>query len=70
MPYFEIVYSDDATTKALTFSKVLARDRTEAAAVAMRGLAKAQATHGAKCYRVLDGLGMMVARSPTAFSGS
>lgn len=70
MPYFEIVYSDDPTTKALSSSKVLARDRTEAAAAAMGGLAIAQAAHGAKCYRVLDGLGMVVARGPTAPSGS
>ncbi len=64
MPYFEIVYSEGATTKALTSAKVQARNRTEAACDALKGLAKAQASHGAKCYRVLDGLGMVVARGP------
>lgn len=63
MPYFEIVYSAEATSKALTSRKVLARTRKEAAADALKGLARANADHGAKCYRVLDGLGMVVARS-------
>ena len=64
MPYFEIVYSEEATTKALSSTKVQARNRTDAAADALKGLAGAQAAHGAKCYRVLDGLGMVVARGP------
>lgn len=62
MPYFEIVYSQDATSKALLSTKVLVRGRTEAAASAQKGLAAAQRDHGATCYRVLDGLGMVVAR--------
>ena len=64
MPYFEIVYSEEATTKALSSTKVQARSRTEAVADAQKGLPNAQAVHGAKCYRVLDGLGMVVARGP------
>ena len=64
MPWFEIVYSDDPTGKALSSDKVSARDRTEAAAAAMNGFANAQAAHGAKCYRVVDGVGMVVARGP------
>jgi hypothetical protein len=68
MPYFEIVYSEDATGKALSSTKVQSRDRTEAAAHAAKGLAEAEASHGAKCYRVLDGLGMVVARGATPSS--
>jgi glucose-6-phosphate isomerase len=64
MPYFEIVYSEEATSKALTSKKVQARNRTEAATDALKGLADAQSAHGAKCFRVLDGLGMVVARGP------
>jgi len=68
MPWFEIVYSEDPTSKALSSDKVVARDRTEAAAVAMRGFANAQTVHGAKCYRVIDGLGLVVARGPKGIS--
>jgi hypothetical protein len=64
MPWFEVIYSEDVTSKALSSEKVAARDRMEAAAAAMNGFAKAQSQHGAKCYRVLDGLGMVVARGP------
>ena len=64
MPWFEIVYAEEVVGKALASQKVSARDRTEAAAAAMQGFAYAQATHGAKCYRVLDGSGMVVARGP------
>jgi hypothetical protein len=62
MPWFEVVYSEDAASKALSSDKVVARDRTEAAAAAMRGFAKARVAHGAKCYRIIDGQGMVVAR--------
>lgn len=68
MPWFEIVYSVDVASKALSLDKVIARDRTEAAAMAMRGFADAQTGHGAKCYRVIDGMGMVVARGPKAIS--
>jgi hypothetical protein len=64
MPWFEIAYSDDPTSKALRTDKIFARDRSEAADAAMNGFASAQTTHGAKCYRVLDGLGLVVARGP------
>lgn len=64
MPWFEIVYSEDVASKALSSNKLLARDRTEAAAAAMRGFANARTVHGAKCYRVIDGLGLVVARGP------
>jgi hypothetical protein len=64
MPWFEVIYSEDITSKALSTEKVSARDHTEAAAAAMEGFANAQATHHAKCFRVLDGLGMVVARGP------
>jgi hypothetical protein len=64
MPFFEIVYSEELTSKALSWGKVAARNRTEAAAAALNGFANAQATHGAKCFRVVDGLGMVVARGP------
>ena len=66
MPWFEIVYSEDVTSKALLTNKVVARDRTEAAAAAMSGFANAQSAHGAKYFRVIDGLGMVVARGPKA----
>lgn len=64
MPWFEIVYSEEPTSKALSSDKVEARDRTEAAATAQNGFAGAQAAHGAKCFRVVDGLGLVVARGP------
>jgi hypothetical protein len=64
MPWFEVIYSEDVTSKALTSEKVAARDRTEAAAAAADGFAKATEAHGAKCFRVLDGSGMVVARGP------
>jgi hypothetical protein len=35
----------------------------EAAAVAMKGLANAQAIYGATCYRVVDVSGLVVARN-------
>ena len=68
MPWFEIVYSEDVSSKALSSDKVVARDRTEAAAVAMTGFANARTVHGAKCYRVIDGLGLVVARGPKGSS--
>jgi hypothetical protein len=68
MPWFEIVYSEDVATKALSSDKVVARDRTEAAAAAMTGFANARTLHGAKCYRVIDGLGLVVARGPKGIS--
>lgn len=68
MPWFEIVYSEEMTGKALSSDKVLARDRTEAAAAAMKGFANARTAHGAKCYRVIDGLGLVVARGPKGIS--
>jgi hypothetical protein len=68
MPWFEIVYSKDVASKALSSNKVVARDRTKAAAVAMSGFANARELHGAKCYRVIDGLGLVVARGPKGFS--
>ncbi|ANP45790.1 hypothetical protein ATE48_07575 [Candidatus Viadribacter manganicus] len=68
MPWFEIIYSEDVSSKALSSNKVAARDRTEAAATAMRGFANARTTHGAKCFRVIDGLGMVVARGPKGIS--
>ena len=68
MPWFEIVYSMDPTSKALSSLTITARDRTEAAGAAMSGLANAQAMHGAKCFRVMDGMGMVVARGPKGIS--
>jgi hypothetical protein len=64
MPWFEIIYSEDPTSGPLSSDKVDARDRTEAAAAAMSGFVSAQAKHGAKCYRIVDGLGLVVARGP------
>lgn len=64
MPWYQIVYSEDVTSRALASDKVVARDREEAAAVAMNGFAQAHAAHGAKCFRILDGQGMVVARGP------
>jgi hypothetical protein len=64
MPWFEIIYSDDPTSRPLSSHKVDARDRSEAAAAAMSGFVSAQAKHGAKCYRIVDGLGLVVARGP------
>jgi hypothetical protein len=68
MPWFEIVYSEDVTSKTLSSNKVVARDRTEAAATAMKLFANARIAHGAKCYRVIDGLGLVVARGPKEIS--
>ena len=68
MPWFEIVYSEELTSKALSSDKVVVRGRIEAAAAAMSGFASAQAVHGAKFYRVVDGLGMVVARGPKGLS--
>jgi hypothetical protein len=64
MPWFEIIYSEDVASRPLSSDKVVARDRSEAAATAMSGFASAQAKHRAKCYRVVDGLGLVVARGP------
>jgi hypothetical protein len=64
MRFFQIVYSEELTSKALSSNKVAARNRTEAAAAALNGFANAEATHGAKCFRVMDGSGMVVARGP------
>ena len=66
MPRFEIVYSDEPTSKALSSESVVARDRTEAAHKAQSGFASAQLKNGARCYRVVDGLGMVVTRGPKA----
>jgi hypothetical protein len=63
MPWFEIVYSEEPTSRALFSDKIETRDRTIAATVAMKGLI-AQATLGAKCYRIIDGWGVVVARGP------
>jgi hypothetical protein len=68
MPWFEIIYSEDVASKALSSKKVAARDRTEAAATAMKGFANARTMHGARCYRVIDGLGLVVARGPKEIS--
>ncbi len=70
MSWFEIAYSEDPTSKALSSDKVVARDRTEAAVVAMNGFARAQEKHGARCYRVMDGVGMVVARGPKVSSAA
>lgn len=64
MPWFEIAYSEEPTSRALLTIKVSARNRADAAAAAMNGLASAQTMHGAKCYRVMDGLGLVVAWGP------
>jgi hypothetical protein len=64
MPWYEIIYSKDATSNALSSDKVLARDAREAAGAAMNGFARAQSMYGAQSYRILDGLGMVVARGP------
>jgi hypothetical protein len=66
MPWFEIVYSEDPAGKALTSSQVVARNRAEAATVAEKGFPNAKSTHGATCFRITDGLGMVVARGPKA----
>jgi hypothetical protein len=68
MPWFEIIYSEGPTSRALFSDKVAARDRSEAAAAAMNGFVSAQAKHGAKCYRIVDGLGLVVARGPKGSS--
>jgi hypothetical protein len=66
MPRFEIIYSDEPTSKALSSESIVARDRTEAAHKAQNGFASAQLKKGARCYRVVDGLGMVVTRGPRA----
>jgi hypothetical protein len=64
MPWFEIHYSEEISSKPLVSDKFVARDRDEAAAAAMNGFAKAQIVHGAKYYRIVDGGGLVVARGP------
>jgi len=64
MGWFEIVYSGDPFSEALRSEKVTARNRIDAAAAGMRGFPRAHASLGATCYRVLDGLGQVVARGP------
>jgi hypothetical protein len=64
MPWFEIIYSEEPTSGPLSSEKVNARDRREAAAAAISGFVSAQAKHGAKCYRIVDGRGLVVARGP------
>lgn len=64
MPYFEIIYSESATTKALASKSVNVRSRAEAAEKALQGLETAQAAHNVTCYRVLDWQGLVVARGP------
>lgn len=65
MPRFEIIYSDEPTSEALLSESIVARDRTEAARKAHTDFGSAQLTSGARCYRVVDGHGMVVARGPT-----
>jgi hypothetical protein len=64
MPRFEIIYSDEPTGKALSSESIVAKNRTEAAHKAQNGFASAQLKKGAKCFRVVDGLGMVVTRGP------
>ncbi len=62
MPRFEIIYSDEPTSSSLSSDSVVARDRTEADDKAAIGFKSAQLKNGAKCYRIVDGQGMVVAR--------
>ena len=66
MPRFDIIYSDEPTTKALFAETIVARDRVEASSKAMLGLRSAQLKYGARCYRVIDGQGMVVTRGPNS----
>lgn len=68
MPRFEIIYSDAPMSKALSTDSILARTRIDAAQKAAAGLRSAQAKHGATCYRVVDGQGMVVSRGPGGVS--
>jgi hypothetical protein len=70
MPRFEIIYSEEPTSKALSSDSIMARDRTEAARKAEGGLADAREKNGARYYRVVDGQGMVVTRGPHAVSES
>jgi hypothetical protein len=64
MARFEILYSAELTGKALFSESIVARDRVEAGNKAMVGFQSAQLKYGARCYRVIDGLGMVVTRGP------
>ena len=64
LPRFEIIYSDEPTSRALSSDSVVARNRIDAADKAIAGLKHAQLQNGAKCYRVIDGHGMVVTRGP------
>ena len=64
MAWFEIVYSAEPTGTALLSARIVARDRTEAAKEANKRFASVHIDCGARCYRVLDGMGMVVARGP------
>ena len=66
MPQFYIIYADEPTTKALFSESIVVRDRVEASSKAMVVFRSAQLKHGARCYRVIDGLGMVVTRGPKA----
>jgi hypothetical protein len=64
MARFEIIYSGTPTSKALCSQSVVARNRAEAASIAVTGLPKAQLAHGARYFRIVDALGMVVTRGP------
>lgn len=68
MPHFEIIYSDAPMSKALSTDSILARSRIDAAQKAAAGLRSAQSRYGARCYRVVDGQGMVVSRGPVGVS--
>lgn len=64
MAWFEITYTLEPSSKALHSEKVTARSRTEAAAEAKKRFADVQQKCGARCYRIIDAGGMVVARGP------
>jgi hypothetical protein len=66
MPRYDIIYSVDPASKAVFSESVVARDRIEAGSRALTGFESAQQKFGARCYRVIDGLGMVVTRGPKA----
>lgn len=66
MPRYDIIYSVEPASKAVFSESVVARDRIEASNKAMTGLENAQQKYGARCYRIIDGLGMVITRGPKA----
>jgi hypothetical protein len=70
MARFEIIYAAEPTGAALLSAVIVARDRSDAVKEADKHFARVQIDCGARCYRVLDAMGMVVARGPKLSASS